>query len=73
MRRLKHLYIIKKEIVLDMDDFSNLLREEMFSIFKNVNTLIIKDCYGDYSLSMIGLLALIEFGSLNEVIRMYTF
>eukprot|EP01084_Bolivina_argentea_P036818 68077_1 len=50
------------------NDFTNLLKLEMFSIFKNVNTLIIKDYYGAWSVSMIGLLSLIEFGSLDKVV-----
>ncbi len=52
----------------ESNDFSNLLRLETFSIFPNVNTLIINDIDGEYSLSMISLLSLIEFGSLDKVI-----
>eukprot|EP01084_Bolivina_argentea_P152417 265898_1 len=52
----------------ESNDFSNLLRVQMFSIFPNVNTLIINDFAGEYSLSMINLLSLIEFGSLDKVI-----
>ena len=61
-----------KESKREYKDFSNLPRSEMFHIFNNLKTLIIKttdNYFGySYSLSLDGLLFLIQPSSLNKVI-----
>eukprot|EP01084_Bolivina_argentea_P231698 390652_1 len=49
-------------------DFSNMLRYEIFLIFKNVNTLIIDTYNEGYSISMVGLLSLLQQRSLDKVV-----
>ena len=52
------------------DDFTNLFREELLSIFPNVEQVIIRTTYKDhsYSLSMSNLLSIISSSSLNRVV-----
>ena len=67
----------EKEVKRGENDFSNLFRAEMFLIFKNVKTLIIKSTHGfgnkSYSLGMECLLSLVHSTSLKQVIvKAYT-
>merc|ERR1740123_1007659 len=59
-----------KEIMREDDDFSNLIRPEIFSMFPNVKTLIIQSTYynDSYSFSLFGLLNVTRSLNLDEII-----
>eukprot|EP01084_Bolivina_argentea_P271770 462515_1 len=67
-----HFRVYKEEKARVDTDFRNLFRSQIFQIFKNIKTVIIKTTSVggilSYSLSIFGLLSLIEPTSVNKVI-----